>query len=133
MTQLRDSLKTLIQNAWTLSDGADFVAGRNPCPLDGENPLIRVYHIGSPASARGGGYDSRTIRHRYTVDVRSRSQAKADAAKDEVRRILWVNRVRPWAGYGPLEFDDGTDHGGGPQLGVWTIEVTIMEHRQRVN
>lgn len=130
MTQLRDALKDLIEDAWTLDDDAQFVSGRNPMPLDGEKPLIRVYHIASPATARGAGYGSRNLRHRLTVDVRSRSQTKADAAKDEVRRILWSSRVSPWSGAGPLEYDDGTDHGGSPQLGVWTIEVTITENRK---
>lgn len=130
MTELRDSLKLLISKAWTLQDGAVFASGRNPAPLDGEKPLVRVYHIASPATVKGASYGSRNIRHRFTVDIRSRSQSKADAAKDEVKRILWANRVAPWDGYGPLEFDDGTDHGGGPQLGVWTIEVTIMQSRK---
>lgn len=131
MTELRDLLKTLLEEEWELEDGAEFVAGKDPRTVPQTAPLVRVYGLASPARPKGAGYDSREVRHRLTVDVRARKQEIADAAKNEVRRILWEHRVQPWPGYDPLEYDDGTDHGGGPGLSVWTIEVTVMEYRQR--
>lgn len=129
---LRAALAGMLENGWTLDDGASCVSDDNPHPLDGDKPLIRVYPIASPATPRGLGYTHREVRHRLTVDIRSRSLLKAEAARGEVLRILGVHRVAPWNGYDLMQYDDGSYRGGGPGLSVWTIEVTVMQHRKKV-
>lgn len=129
---LRESLASMLEDGWMLDDGASFVADDNPRPLDGDRPLIRVYPIASPATPRGLGYTHREVRHRLTVDIRSRDLLRAEAAREEVLRILGAHRVAPWSGYDLMEYDDGSYRGGGPGLSVWTIEVTIIQNRRRV-
>ncbi len=132
MTELRESLATLLSTEWTLDDDAVFVSSKAPMPLDGEKPLIRVYQVASPAVPRGLGYTHRQVQHRLTVDIRSRKQANADAAKDEVLRILGSKRIQPWSSYDYLEYDDGSDRGGGTGLAVWTVEVTVHQLRKSI-
>lgn len=129
---LRESLASMLEDGWMLDDGAQFVADDNPRPLDGDKPLIRVYPIASPATPRGLGYTHREVRHRLTVDIRSRDLLRAEAAREEVLRILGAHRVAPWSGYDLMEYDDGSYRGGGPGLSVWTIEVTVLQLRKRV-
>ena len=127
---LRESLASMLEDGWMLDDGAQFVADDNPRPLDGDRPLIRVYPIASPARPVGVGYRHRRVDHRLTIDIRSRSLLRAEAAREEVLRILGAHRVAPWSGYDLMDYDDGSYRGGGPGLSVWTIEVTIMQLRK---
>lgn len=129
---LRAALAEMLEDGWMLDDGAQFVADDNPRPLDGDRPLIRVYPIASPAAPRGLGYTHREVRHRLTIDIRSRDLLMAEAAREEVLRILGAHRVAPWSGYDLMEYDDGSYRGGGPGLSVWTIEVTVLQLRKRV-
>lgn len=127
---LRESLASMLEDGWMLDDGAQFVADDNPRPLDGDRPLIRVYPIASPAAPRGLGYTHREVRHRLTIDIRSRDLLRAEAAREEVLRILGAHRVAPWSGYDLMQYDDGSYRGGGPGLSVWTIEVTVLQLRK---
>lgn len=127
---LRAALAEMLEASWMLDDGASFVADDNPRPLDGDRPLIRVYPIASPARPVGVGYTHRRVDHRLTIDIRSRSLLRAEAAREEVLRILGAHRVAPWSGYDLMQYDDGSYRGGGPGLSVWTIEVTIMQLRK---
>lgn len=127
---LRESLASMLEDSWMLDDGAQFVADDNPRPLDGDKPLIRVYPIASPARPVSAGYTHRRVGHRLTIDIRSRSLLRAEAAREEVLRILGAHRVAPWSGYDLMDYDDGSYRGGGPGLSVWTIEVTIMQLRK---
>lgn len=127
---LRAALADMLEAGWALDDGAQFCADDNPRPLDGNRPLIRVYPIASPARPVGSGYTHRQVRHRLTIDIRSRDLLKAEAAREEVLRILGAHRVAPWSGYDLMDYDDGSYRGGGPGLSVWTIEVTIMQLRK---
>ena len=129
---LRAALAEMLERKWMLDDEAQFAADDNPRPLDGDRPLIRVYPIASPAAPRGLGYTHREVRHRLTIDIRSRDLLMAEAAREEVLRILGAHRVAPWSGYDLLQYDDGSYRGGGPGLSVWTIEVTIIQSRRRV-
>lgn len=129
---LRAALAEMLERKWMLDDEAQFAADDNPRPLDGDRPLIRVYPIASPAAPRGLGYTHREVRHRLTIDIRSRDLLMAEAAREEVLRILGAHRVAPWSGYDLLQYDDGSYRGGGPGLSVWTIEVTIIQNRRRV-
>ena len=129
---LRAALAEMLERKWMLDDEAQFTADDNPRPLDGDRPLIRVYPIASPAAPRGLGYTHREVRHRLTIDIRSRDLLMAEAAREEVLRILGAHRVAPWSGYDLLQYDDGSYRGGGPGLSVWTIEVTIIQNRRRV-
>lgn len=129
---LRAALAEMLESDWMLDDEAQFAADDNPRPLDGDRPLIRVYPIASPATPRGLGYTHREVRHRLTVDIRSRDLLMAEAAREEVLRILGAHRVAPWSGCDLLRYDDGSYRGGGPGLSVWTIEVTITQNRRRV-
>lgn len=129
---LRSELAEMLESDWTLDDEAQFAADDNPRPLDGDRPLIRVYPIASPAAPRGLGYTHREVRHRLTIDIRSRDLLMAEAAREEVLRILGAHRVAPWSGYDLLQYDDGSYRGGGPGLAVWTIEVKITQYRKRV-
>jgi len=129
---LRAALAEMLESDWMLDDEAQFAADDNPRPLDGDRPLIRVYPIASPAAPRGLGYTHREVRHRLTIDIRSRDLLMAEAAREEVLRILGAHRVAPWSGYDLLQYDDGSYRGGGPGLSVWTIEVTIIQNRRRV-
>ncbi|HBF81297.1 MAG TPA: hypothetical protein DD420_15610 [Streptomyces sp.] len=127
---LRAALAEMLESDWMLDDEAQFAADDNPRPLDGDRPLIRVYPIASPATPRGLGYTHREVRHRLTVDIRSRDLLMAEAAREEALRILGTRRIAPWPGCDLLRYDDGTYHGGGPGLSVWTIEVSIMQLRK---
>lgn len=129
---LRESLAAMLERGWTLDDDAQFIADDNTRPLDGDRPLIRVYPIASPATPRGLGYTHREVRHRLTVDIRSRDLLTSEAAREEVLRILGAQRIAPWPECDLMQYDDGTYHGGGPGLSVWTIEVTVMQYRRRV-
>lgn len=129
---LRAALAEMLERKWTLDDEAQFAADDNPRPLDGDRPLIRVYPIASPAAPRGLGYTHREVRHRLTIDIRSRDLLMAEAAREEVLRILGAHRVAPWSGYDLMQYDDGSYRGGGPGLSVWTIEVTVLQLRKRV-
>jgi hypothetical protein len=162
---LRAALAEMLERKWMLDDEAQFAADDNPRPLDGDRPLIRVYPIASPAAPRGLGYTHREVRHRLTIDIRSRDLLMAEAAREEVLRILGAHRIAPFAddprcyvqglvwdvetdtymrihppaslsimdpSYDLLVYDDGTYRGGGPGLSVWTIEVTIIQNRRRV-
>lgn len=133
MTALRSLLCSLLEDNWTLEDGASFVADDAVHPIDGDKPLIKVYPIASPARSKSLGAAHREVRHRLTIDIRSRSLINAEAARAEAVRVLEVHQVAPWEGYDKLDFDDGSYHGGGPGLSVWTIEVTVMQYRRAVS
>ena len=139
--------------------------GRQPAAAGRRPAAHRVYPIASPAAPRGLGYTHREVRHRLTIDIRSRDLLMAEAAREEVLRILGAHRIAPFAddprcyvqglvwdvetdtylrihppaplsimdpSYDLLVYDDGTYRGGGPGLSVWTIEVTIIQNRRRV-
>jgi len=90
-------LAMLIRERWSLDDGASIVSDAIARNLDGNRPLIRVYPIASPARPVGIGYTHRRVDHRITVDIRSRDADRADAAREEVLRILGAHRISPFA------------------------------------
>jgi hypothetical protein len=108
-------LATLIRERWSLDDGASVVSDAITRNLDGDRPLIRVYPIASPAAPRGLGYTHREVRHRLTIDIRSRDLLMAEAAREEVLRILGAHRIAPFA-------DDPRCYVQGL---VWDVETDI--------
>jgi len=129
-----DLIAGLLQAHWTGElIAAQFAAGRDPRTVAAQGVLVRVYHVSTPpAVAKGLGYTHRELRHRLTIDIRSRDARNAYMAKEEALRILGEHRIGPWPGYDIILYDDGSDRGGGPGLSVWTIEITVTQLRKRV-
>jgi len=129
---LRDLLGALIKDSYGVTPAPVVFWDDEPRELQGFAPLIKVYTLGSWADMKALGYTHRRVKHRLTVDIKCRDNAKAEAAKEEVIRILAGSRKQPFTGYNIMAFDFGTQRAGYSGFYWWLIEVTVWQIRKPV-
>ena len=129
---LRELLGNLLKTGYSVVPSAHIFWDDEPRELQGFTPLIKVYTLGSWADMKAFGYTHRRVKHRLTVDIKCRDNANAEAAKEEVIRILAANRKQPFAGYNVMAFDYGTQKAGYAGFYWWLVEVTVWQIRKPV-
>ena len=129
---LRSLLGNLIKDSYSVTPVPVVFWTDEPREMQAFTPIIKVYTLGSWAEMKGFGYQWRKVKHRLTVDIKCRDNSNAEAAKEEVLRILMAHRKQPFDGYNVMEFNYGTQKVGYSGFYWWLVEVTVWQIRKPV-